>query len=163
MSDTRQPLIAHAEQAERIGFPQGGGFLLLADACDTGGVAGVNRLTLPRGATGARPHHHTRSTELFYVLDGSAWFTLDGRTTTVTSGGLVSVPPGLPHAFGASPGATADLLILLTPGVDRFDYFRTLGRIQHGLDTFDSLLAEQDHYDVHFEDEGLALRSGGGR
>ncbi|MEV8017946.1 hypothetical protein AB0O76_16705 [Streptomyces sp. NPDC086554] len=47
---------------------------------------------------------------------------------------------------------TADLLAVLTPGVDRFGYFRALGRIQHGLDSFDSLKAEQTRYDVHFLD-----------
>ncbi|WKV76583.1 cupin domain-containing protein (plasmid) [Streptomyces sp. PCS3-D2] len=150
MNAPRQPLIVHAEQAERIDFPHGGGFRLLADASDTGAAVGANRFTLPRGATGAPAHHHARSTEVFYVLDGSARFTLDDRTTTVAAGGLVCIPPGHVHAFGASPAATADLLVLLTPAVDRFDYFRTLGRIRHGLDTFAALLPEQDRYDVHF-------------
>lgn len=136
--------------AEHIPLPHGGGFDLLADAGDTGGALGVNRLTLGEGADGARPHHHARSTELFHVLDGVAEFFLDGGMTTVARGGLVVIPPGTPHAFGAVAGATADLLAVLTPGVDRFGYFRALGRIQHGLDTFESLLPEQDRYDVHF-------------
>src|SRR5437667_10639050 len=29
---------------------------------------------------GARPHYHKRSTELYYVLDGSGTVTLDGRS-----------------------------------------------------------------------------------
>ncbi|MBT2441786.1 hypothetical protein J7E93_17030 [Streptomyces sp. ISL-36] len=77
-------------------------------------------------------------------------FTLDDRTATVTAGGLVCFPPGVAHSFGAAPGSTAGLLAVLTPGIDRFDYFRTLGRIQHGLEVFDRLLPEQDRYDVHF-------------
>ncbi|MVO88269.1 cupin domain-containing protein [Streptomyces sp. p1417] len=137
--------------AEHVPLPHGGAFELLADAGDTGGALGVNRLTLGEGADGARPHHHARSTELFYVLDGVVEFLVGGGgTTTVARGGLVVVPPGTPHAFGAAAGATADLLAVLTPGVDRFGYFRALGRIQHGLDTFESLLPEQDRYDVHF-------------
>ncbi|MFD3991228.1 hypothetical protein [Streptomyces sp. NPDC058583] len=56
----------------------------------------------------------------------------------------------MPHAFGASPGSTADLLVVLTPGVDRFGYFRSLGRVAHGLETFDHLLSRQERYDVHF-------------
>ncbi|MFH8993007.1 cupin domain-containing protein [Streptomyces sp. NPDC017940] len=136
--------------AEHVPLPHGGGFELLADAGDTGGALGVNRLTLGEGADGARPHQHARSTELFYVLDGVVEFFVGGGTTSVARGGLVVVPPGTPHAFGAAAGATADLLAALTPGVDRFGYFRALGRIQRGLDTFDSLLPEQDRYDVHF-------------
>ncbi|WP_327134179.1 hypothetical protein [Streptomyces sp. NBC_01343] len=39
---------------------------------------------------------------------------------------------------------------MLTPGVERFGYFRTLGRIQHGLAPFEELLPHQERYDVHF-------------
>lgn len=143
-------LVVRAGAAEHVPLPHGGGFDLLADAADTGGALGANRLALGAGADGARPHFHARSTELFYILDGAVEFSLDGGMTTVTRGGLVVIPPGMPHAFGAAGGATAALLAVLTPGVDRFGYFRALGRVQHGLDTFDSLLPEQDRYDVHF-------------
>ncbi|MEV0173918.1 cupin domain-containing protein [Streptomyces sp. NPDC050803] len=150
MTETQRALIVHAEEAERVPLPHGGAFHLLADGSDTGGALGANRLTLGPGAAGARTHYHALSTELFLVLDGVMRFTLDGTTTTVTAGGLVAVPPGLPHSFGAAPGSTADLLAVLTPGIDRFGYFRALGRIQHGLEPFEALLPEQDRYDVHF-------------
>ncbi|WP_328940746.1 cupin domain-containing protein [Streptomyces sp. NBC_00250] len=150
MSEIRTALVVRPGEAEEIRLPHGGGFHLLADAGDTAGALGANRLVLGEGADGARPHYHALSTELFYVLDGSARFTLDGRTTTVAAGGLVSVPPRVPHSFGAAPGSTAELLVVLTPGVARFGYFRSLGRIQQGLETFDDLLSRQDHYDVHF-------------
>jgi hypothetical protein len=42
----------------------------------------------------------------------------------------------------------ADLLVVMTPGMERFDYFRHLGRISQGLEAPESLLPEQ--YDVHF-------------
>ncbi|GGV46368.1 cupin domain-containing protein [Streptomyces spectabilis] len=149
---TAEALLVRPGTAERVPLPHGGGFELLADAAATGGSLGVNRLTLADGADGARPHLHALSTELFYVLDGALDLYLDGAFETVGRGGLVVVPPGMPHAFGAAAGAGADLLAVLTPGVDRFDYFRSLGRIQHGLDSFDRLLPEQDRYDVHFLD-----------
>ncbi|MGW0811213.1 cupin domain-containing protein [Nonomuraea sp. NPDC002799] len=131
-------------------MPNGGGFLLLAEAAHTDGALGANRLTLAAGARGARRHYHALSSELFYVVDGEMEFELDGEVMPVGAGGLVVVPPRMPHAFGAAPGSTAVLLVVLTPGVDRFGYFRALGRIQHGLDSFDSLLPEQERYDVHF-------------
>lgn len=150
--ETGRALVVGADEAEQVPLPHGGGFLLLADADATGGALGANRLTLGEGADGARTHHHALSTELFYVLDGELDFFLDGRMTTVGAGGLVCVPPGVPHAFGARRGTAADLLAVLTPGVKRFGYFRALGRVQHGLDPFESLLPEQDRYDVHFLD-----------
>lgn len=146
-------LVVRSEGAEYVPLPQqGGGFRLLADSGATGGALGANRLTLGEGADGAGPHYHARSSELFYVLDGTVRFSLDGEMETVGPGALVVVPPRMPHAFGATPGSTAELLVVLTPGVDRFGYFRALGRIQHGLESLDSLRAEQDRYDVHFLD-----------
>jgi hypothetical protein len=62
----------------------------------------------------------------------------------------VVVPPRLPHAFGALRGAGAELLVVMTPAVDRFEYFRMLARVQHGLQQFESVLREQERYDVHF-------------
>ncbi|MGV9307960.1 cupin domain-containing protein [Nonomuraea sp. NPDC003727] len=145
-------LVVRPEEAEEVALPHGGGFRLLADAGHTGGALGANRLVLGEGAVGARPHHHVRSTELFYVVDGELEFWLDGATTRVGRGAVVVVPPRMPHAFGAAPARTAELLAILAPGVDRFGYFRALGRIQHGLDSFESLLPEQERYDVHFLD-----------
>jgi mannose-6-phosphate isomerase-like protein (cupin superfamily) len=148
-----EALVVHADQAEQVGLPHGGAFHLLADAHHTAGAVGANRLTLGRGADGARPHFHALSTELFFVWAGSVDFLVrESALTTVAEGGLVVVPPGLGHAFGATPGHTADLISVLTPGVDRFDYFRALGRIQAGEESFDSLLPEQGRFDVHFLD-----------
>ncbi|MEW9549740.1 cupin domain-containing protein [Nonomuraea sp. NPDC050783] len=156
-----QSLVVAAEDAEVVGLPAGGAFTLLADASDTAGTLGVNRLTLGRGRDGAKPHHHARSTEVFYVLDGELEFLLGEEVVTVSKGGLVVVPPRVPHAFGAVPGAEADLLAMLTPGVDRFGYFRQLARVQHGLEPFDNLLPEQERYDVHFVDAAgwLSMRA----
>lgn len=143
-------LVVPAESAEVVGLPAGGAFTLLADASHTAGALGANLLTLGPGRDGAAPHYHARSTELFFVAGGEMEFLLGDETATVGSGGLVVVPPGLPHAFGAAPGTGAELLIVLTPGVDRFGYFRRLGRVQHGLEPFDGLLPEQERYDVRF-------------
>ncbi|MGA4843308.1 cupin domain-containing protein [Streptomyces sp. G45] len=98
-------LVVPPGAAEHVPLPHGGGFDLLADAAHTGGALGANRLTLGEGADGARPHHHARSTELFHVLDGALDFFLDGDLVTVGRGGLVVVPPGTPHAFGAVAGS----------------------------------------------------------
>ncbi|MFD9907289.1 cupin domain-containing protein [Streptomyces sp. NPDC059063] len=151
---TAEAHVVRPGTAEYVPLPHGGGFELLADAVHTGGALGANRLALGEGADGARPHYHALSSELFHVLDGTMDFYLDGELVTVGRGGLVVVPPGMPHAFGAVAGESADVLAVLTPGIDRYEYFRTLGRIQHGLDSFDRLLPEQDRYDVHFLDAG---------
>ncbi|MGW5589416.1 cupin domain-containing protein [Streptomyces sp. NPDC003857] len=125
-----------------------GAFELLAD----GGAVSASRLTLATGADGAPPHHHKLSHELFYVLDGKMLFRLGDTLTTVGKGGLVVVPPGLPHVFGAAEGEVADVVVVLSPGIERFGYFEQLAAISRGEAEFASLLPEQRRYDVHFED-----------
>jgi hypothetical protein len=65
-------------------------------------------------------------------------------------GDLVVIPHHLPHAFGASAGESADLLIVLTPGIDRFDYFRTLEQVTLGNVPADALTAAQQRFDTWF-------------
>lgn len=124
-----------------------GAFELLTD----GGAVSASRLTLATGADGAPPHHHKHSHELFYVLGGTMLFRLGDTLTTVGKGGLVVVPPNLPHVFGAAEGEVADMIVVLSPGIERFGYFEQLGAISRGEAEFASLLPEQDRYDVHFE------------
>jgi hypothetical protein len=68
------------------------------------------------------------------------------------------------HAFAAAPVSNADLLIILSPGVERFEYFRHLQRIQIGQARWRAFSKWQDLYDNHFDDspawqDRLATRS----
>ncbi|GAA1912645.1 cupin domain-containing protein [Streptomyces durmitorensis] len=150
MPRTPPALIVHEGDAEKVPLPGGGQFQLLEDSRATDGLLGANRLALPSGADGTRPHHHRLSTELFYVLGGTMEFLLDGAPTAVGAGGLVVVPPGVVHAFGASAGGPAEFFAVLTPGIERFGYFRQLGRIARGEAAWDSMDELHDTYDVHF-------------
>ncbi|MFE9993718.1 cupin domain-containing protein [Streptomyces avermitilis] len=123
---------------------------LLADSSSTGGALSMQRVTLTDGADGARPHHHAGSAELFYLLDGTAQILSGEQIVTLERGDLAVVPPGLPHAFAAAPGCDADILIVITPGVERFEYFRHLERIAYGKVPPESLLEVQELYDTHF-------------
>ncbi|MEU9201000.1 cupin domain-containing protein [Streptomyces sp. NPDC048332] len=123
---------------------------LLADSSQTGGALSTQRVTLAGGSDGARPHRHDNSAEMFYMLDGAAQFLSGDEVVTAEPGDLVVVPPGLPHAFAAAPGCDADILIVITPGVERFEYFRHLKRIALGEVTPESLLEVQEVYDTYF-------------
>ncbi|MEV6050559.1 cupin domain-containing protein [Streptomyces sp. NPDC052107] len=123
---------------------------LLADSSATGGALSTQRVTLTAGADGAKPHWHDNSAEMFFLLDGAAEILSGEDVVTAERGDLVIVPPGRPHAFAAVPGADADLLIVITPGVERFEYFRHLQRIRLGEATPESILEVQDLYDNHF-------------
>lgn len=125
---------------------------LLADSHATHGALSTQRVTLEDGADGAAPHHHKTASELFYVLGGRVQVLSGEEVVTAEQGDLIVVPPGTAHAFGAAPGRDADLLIVITPGVQRFEYFRLLDRLGRGEATLDELLASQDLYDNHFLD-----------
>jgi hypothetical protein len=71
---------------------------------------------------------------------------------TVGKGDLVVVPPDMPHAFATMPGQSADFLIAIAPGLDRFGYFRLVERLNQGEATLQELLESQELYDNHFLD-----------
>jgi quercetin dioxygenase-like cupin family protein len=124
---------------------------LLADSSTTGGALSTQRVTLLDGANGATPHHHTKSAEMFYLIDGTAQLLSGDQVITAERGDLVIVPPNVAHAFGATPGHDADLLIVITPGVERFEYFRHLERVAYGTAPPESLADVQELYDNYFE------------
>jgi mannose-6-phosphate isomerase-like protein (cupin superfamily) len=125
---------------------------LLIDAEEAGGGLSTLEVNMDRGADGAAPHYHTRSDELFYVAEGELQLLAGDRIVTVGAGGSIVVPKFMPHAFGATPDSTARILIALTPGVQRFEYFRLLERIAAGESTMTDLAAAQDEFDNHFID-----------
>jgi mannose-6-phosphate isomerase-like protein (cupin superfamily) len=144
-------VVVHEGDAEILGSGPVTG-RLYADSSATGGALSSQRITLLHGAAGATPHHHTGSSELFYVISGAAEMLAGERVVTAAEGDLVVVPPHTVHAFAAAPGSDADLLVILAPGVERFEYFRHLQRIAAGEVPLESILEVQDLYDNHFDD-----------
>ncbi|MEE4490148.1 cupin domain-containing protein [Streptomyces sp. BE230] len=149
LPDFSSSVIVRSADAEMVGGAPTT-IRLLADSSETGGALSTQRVTLTGGADGARPHRHDNSAEMFYMLDGAAQFLSGDEVVTAEPGDLVVVPPGLPHAFAAAPGCDADILIVITPGVERFEYFRHLKRIALGEVTPESLLEVQELYDTYF-------------
>ena len=84
------------------------------------------------------------------MLDGMLDVLAGSEILAASPGDLLVVPAQCDHAFRAHPGHSADALIIITPGVERFDYFRHVARIRRGEASRESLLAEQDRYDTHF-------------
>lgn len=149
-ADPKTAVLRHAD-AEVIGGPPSTGRLLLDSSATSGALAAV-RITLGSGADGAVPHQHYTAAEMFYVLDGSVRVLSGTDVLTLGTGDMAVVPPNTDHAFAAAPGSPADLLIVVTPGFERFGYFRLLEKLKKGEATLDELLASQDTYDNHFVD-----------
>jgi len=143
-----RPALARARQAETL-HAGTSAIRLLLDSSDTGGAISAHRAALGEGAPGASPHRHTGSSELFYILDGSADVLAGDELITAVAGDLVVVPPGFAHAFRATAGCTAKLLIIVTPGIERFDFFRALSAVANGTADYEETLADQSRYDTY--------------
>jgi quercetin dioxygenase-like cupin family protein len=105
---------------------------LLADGSDTAGAFSIIRVDLRPGRDGAAPHSHMGFSELLYVMDGDVEILSCDRISAAHAGDLVVVPPGTAHAFGALASGPASLLAVISPGIDRFQYFRHLAAVANG-------------------------------
>lgn len=86
--------------------------LVPADATD--GKLSVFQATIPEGFSPPR-HIHTREDEVFLVLDGEAWFDVDGERQLAGPGTSVYMPRGVPHTFRIK-SPVARMLGIITPG-----------------------------------------------
>ena len=122
---------------------------LLLDASHTAGAISAHRVAMHSGGPEASPHHHTRSSELFYVLSGAVDILAGDCVRTATEGTLILVPPGVPHAFAATAGTSGELLVVVTPGIERFGFFRTLASVSRGEADFAQFMSDQSKYDTY--------------
>jgi quercetin dioxygenase-like cupin family protein len=142
-------IIVREADAEVLGMAQLS-TRLLTDSDVTGGALSVMRTTMGEGIEGARPHTHSKSAELFYILDGQLQLLAGSQVITAGKGDLVVVPPNMAHAFATTSAHRADFLIVQAPGLPRFGYFRLVERLRRGKATLEELLASQELYDNHF-------------
>lgn len=145
-----KPVLVRADQAETLQDGATSLITLLADANATGGALTANRATLQKGSPGAPAHFHTRATEMFYVLNGSMRILLDEQVLTLSQGDFLTVPPTVPHAFAPAPDSEAEMLIVFTPGMDRFDYYRLLERVYRGEASVEDIRDSSEQFDNHY-------------
>jgi mannose-6-phosphate isomerase-like protein (cupin superfamily) len=142
-------VIARAGEVEVVGSSTAK-VKLLVDSSATGGALSTIRVILEKGSDGARPHRHDHSAEMFYILDGAVQVLSGSEIVKAEQGDVIVVPPGMPHAFSTQRDSSAELLIVIAPGVERFEYFRQLTRIARGEEPPESLRDVQDLYDTYF-------------
>jgi mannose-6-phosphate isomerase-like protein (cupin superfamily) len=98
---------------------------ILEDGSTTGHRLGMGEITVPPHTDGPPQHRHARHDEGFYVVSGTARFTVADTSYDATAGTLVMIPPGAPHTF-ANPGDTPVVMLnTFTPDL-YVQYFRDL-------------------------------------
>jgi quercetin dioxygenase-like cupin family protein len=80
------------------------------------------------GERGTDLHLHREHTDSFYVLEGELTVELgpDAERLALGAGGLVAIPPGVPHGFLNDGGKAAAWLNFHTPDTGFADYMRGL-------------------------------------
>ncbi|MER7132060.1 cupin domain-containing protein [Streptosporangium saharense] len=153
-----QPVLVRSLEAEVLRDGAASLITLLADSGDTGGALTANKATFLEGSPGAPAHFHTRATEMFYVLRGSMRILLNDTVVTLGQGDFLTVPPTVPHAFAPSVGSEAEMLVVFTPGMDRFDYYRLLERVYHGEASVQEIRDSSERFDNHYFDSPVWQR-----
>jgi mannose-6-phosphate isomerase-like protein (cupin superfamily) len=98
---------------------------ILEDGATTAHRLGIGEITVAPHSAGPPQHRHAEHDEGFYVVSGTARFTVGHDEHEAPAGTLVMVPPGVPHTF-ANPG-DQPLVMLNTFTPDLYvPYFRDL-------------------------------------
>jgi mannose-6-phosphate isomerase-like protein (cupin superfamily) len=98
---------------------------ILEDGSATEHRLGVGEITLSPHTDGPIQHRHAQHDESFYVVAGTARFTVSDTSYDVPAAGFVMIPPGAPHTFANPTSETTVLINTFTP--DQYvSYFREL-------------------------------------
>jgi len=98
---------------------------ILEDGSTTSHRLGIAEITIAPHTAGPPQHRHARHDEGFYVVAGTAQFTVGDDSYLAGQGSLVMVPPGAPHTFGNAGDEPVVLLNTFTPDL-YVQYFRDL-------------------------------------
>ena len=98
---------------------------ILEDGAATAHRLGIAEVVLAPHSDGPPQHRHAKHDEGFYVVSGTARFTVGTAVHDAPAGTLVMVPPGVPHTF-ANPG-DQPVVMINTFSPDLYvQYFRDL-------------------------------------
>jgi quercetin dioxygenase-like cupin family protein len=98
---------------------------ILEDGSTTDHRLGMVEITLPPHTDGPPQHRHAHHDEGFYVVSGTARFTVGSTNYEAPSGTLVMIPTGAPHTFANPTDDTVVLLNTFTPDL-YVQYFRDM-------------------------------------
>jgi quercetin dioxygenase-like cupin family protein len=98
---------------------------ILEDGRTTQHRLGLAEITLAPHTAGPPQHRHAAHDEGFYVVSGTARFTIGQTTYEAAAGTFVMIPSGAPHTFANPTDQAAVLLNTFTPDL-YVQYFRDL-------------------------------------
>ncbi|WP_096087790.1 cupin domain-containing protein [Agaribacterium haliotis] len=63
----------------------------------------------------AERHYHKKTTEYYYILEGTGQVYLDGQLSDVQSGDLITIPPGVVHQAICDKNDMLKILVIEVP------------------------------------------------
>jgi len=120
---------------------------ILEDGSTTEHRLGIGEITIAPHTEGPPQHRHGRHDEGFYVVSGTARFTVGTTTYDAPAGTLAMIPPGAPHTFANPTDEPVVLLNTFTPDL-YVQYFRDLRQMieQRGALTPEATLQVMSRY-----------------
>ena len=101
-----------------------------------------NPLVNPAAVRKACFLRQSREDEWFYILEGEITLEIDGKRTTLHTGGSAFAPRGSAHTFQNFTNGPAEILVLVTPGGFN-QFFEELSSWNRGLPVPDLVRREQ--------------------
>ncbi|MFL6113628.1 MAG: cupin domain-containing protein [Catenulispora sp.] len=121
---------------------------VLADPAQTGGIVSIYRWRMSPAGRGPAPHFHSTFSETFIVEEGEVAY-FDGRAwRTLRPGDSAHAAVGEVHAVRKERAEPATLLMALSPGVPREEYFAQLATVNER-----DLSRLHEAHDNHFVDD----------
>jgi mannose-6-phosphate isomerase-like protein (cupin superfamily) len=75
---------------------------------------------LPIGGS-TMPHHHPKTEEIYYILDGHGQMRVGQETTAVGPGDAIAIPPGASHQITNTGAGLLRFLCCCAPGYEHED------------------------------------------
>ncbi|MBQ72856.1 MAG: hypothetical protein CMJ67_08110 [Planctomycetaceae bacterium] len=128
-----KPVIIPPDSADVIEFYPGNEVRFRITGEQTNGRLELFDRVAPAGETLADMHLHLDTTETFRVLEGTVELSLGTEIRELGPGGLVIVPPGLPHAMRNRTDQRVVMQIMFTPARNHPKFFHDLKEEWPGL------------------------------
>lgn len=99
------------------------------EGSDTGGTLALFETIVPPNVRVPAPHRHVTYDETVHVLNGTCTFTVEGSECSLTPGQALFIPRGAVHQFVNRDADTVRMLVTVTPGVLRSEFFREVAAV----------------------------------
>jgi mannose-6-phosphate isomerase-like protein (cupin superfamily) len=71
--------------------------------------------------TSTTPHHHVKTEEIYYILEGHAKMQIEAEFSSVGPGDAIAIPPGAFHQITNTGSQTLKFLCCCAPGYEHDD------------------------------------------